>query len=237
MRHNKRVLSGLLWLLLSATTGFAANESSLSRHITAQVRAHVEAGLTAAGLHGEITSIVLPVAAAQLPADSRVRPIRRFIPNRAAGRHIIPLEVTRPGAPSTKINVTVSTVAVIVGWTTAYAVKRRDALEPSQFTRKTIRVNGRESDYIQAEALPENYQLASTIKPGQLLKHFQIEPIPDVNSGDEVTIYFKYNTITLVSPGKARRRARVGETLPVVATATGKRFYGVLVSPAVVIVE
>ena len=237
MRLNKRVPSGLLWLLLGATTGFAANESSLSRHITAQVRAHVEAGLTAAGLHGEITSIVLPVAAAQLPVDSRVRPIRQFIPGRAAGRHIIPLEVTRPGAPSTKINVTVSTVAVIIGWTTAYAVQRGDALEPSQFTRKTIRVNGRESDYIQEEALPDNYQLASTIKPGQLLKHFQIEPIPDVNSGDEVTIYFKYNTITLVSPGKARRKARVGETLPVVATATGRRFYGVLVSPTVVIVE
>ncbi|MCH8326921.1 MAG: flagellar basal body P-ring formation protein FlgA [Candidatus Marinimicrobia bacterium] len=234
---GKRVLPGLLWLLLGATTGFAAEASSLSERITARVRSHIEAGLTHAGLHGEITSIVLPAAAAKLAVDSQVRPIRRFMPDRAAGRHIIPLEITPPGGPSTKINVTVSTVAIIVGWTTAYTVKRGNALLPQQFTRKTVRVKGRESDYIQEETLPDNYQLAATIKPGQLLKHFQIEPVPDVNSGDEITIYFKYNTITLVSPGKARRRARIGETLPVVATATGKRFYGVLISPTVVIVE
>ena len=186
---------------------------------------------------GGAAGIVLPTAAERLPVDSQVLPIRDFIPSQAAGRHIVPLIVTRPGKPSTKIHVTVSTVAVIHGWTTTYKIKRGEALDISRFFRKTMRVGSRESDYIQAETFPENYRIASTLKPGKLLKHHHIEPIPDVDSGDEITIYFKHETITLVSPGKARRRGRIGETIPVTATATGKRFYGVLISPRVVVVE
>ena len=227
----------LITLALVAAAIAPAQGYDLRTQLKEAVRTHVLEGLVKAGLAGEVTEIKLPARTAKMKPGSTVKPLRAFIPGRAAGRFVIPMEVIPPEGRPFKLNVTVTTVAVVEGWTTRFAVKRGEALEPDQFYRKTLRVATREADYIQEAALPEQYQLTASLLPGQLLRHHHIEPVPAVKAGDKVTIYFKSKTITLISPGKARRKGRIGEVIPVVATATGKRFYGLLASPGVIVVE
>ena len=228
----------LIALLLAAVAiAPARGEDDLRSRLKKAVRSHVQEGLAKAGLVGEVTQIQLPARSADMQPGSTLKPLRAFIPARAAGRYIIPMEIIPPEGRPFKLYVAVTTVAVVEGWTTRFALKRGAALESGQFYRKTVRVATREADYVQEDLLPEQYQLTTSLKPGQLLRHHYIEPVPAVNIGDQVTIYFKSDTITLVSPGKARRKGRIGEIIPVVATATGKRFFGRLTSPGVVVVE
>ena len=227
----------LIALLLAAATVAPAQADDPRTRLKKAVRSHVQEGLTKAGLVGEVTQIQLPARSADLQPGSTLEPLRAFVPDRAAGRYLIPMEIRPPEGRPFNVYVSVATVAVVEGWTTRFAVKRGAALEPEQFYRKTVRVASHEADYVQEAALPEQYQLTTSMKPGQLLRHHHIEPVPAVKAGEQVTIYFKSDTITLISPGKARRKGRIGEVIPVVATATGKRFFGRLTSPGVVVVE
>lgn len=58
-----------------------------------------------------------------------------------------------------------------------------------------------------------------------------------VRRGEQVMIHFRRRNLILVSPGKTRREGNVGDLIPVVASVTGKRLFGRLVSPGIVVVE
>jgi flagella basal body P-ring formation protein FlgA len=58
-----------------------------------------------------------------------------------------------------------------------------------------------------------------------------------VNQGDQVTIRLSRDSVTLTSPGQARRDGRIGDIIPVVVGVSGKRLMGRLVAPGIVLVE
>ena len=220
-----------------ARPGGERNPSRLREQVEEAVRQHVAAGYQQAELAGELVAIHLPAHIASLGSASAIKPLRTFIPEQAAGRHIIPLEVTFADGGQRKMNITAECVAVVRAWAVRRPLKRGTRLEPQQFERRTIRVTRRERDYFTADEIPAGYQLITGLSGGMLLKVHQLEPVPAVQRGEKVAIHLRRQTLTLISPGKARREGNIGDIIPVVATTTGKRLYGRLVSPGLVVVE
>ena len=212
-------------------------EKGLEARLERAVRHQVMQGFSQANLAGELVAIHLPPNIRGLDPRSDIEPLRTFVPKKAAGRSVVPMAVTPAGGQPVKINITIETVAVVKGWTTNLPLKRGSRLRPQQFERRTIRVTRREQDYITSESLPEGYQLSTSLSPGQLLQFHHLELVPDVQRGEQVMIYFRRKHVTLVSPGKVRRSGLIGDIIPVVAAVTGKRLYGRLESPGIVVVE
>ena len=212
-------------------------EETLETRLEQAVHRQVMQGFKRANLDGELVAIHLPPLIKGLDPRSAIEPLRTFVPKKAAGRSIVPMAVTPAGGQPVKINITIETVAVVKGWTSNMPLKRGNRLRPEQFGRKTIRVTQREQDYFTAESLPEGYQLSTRLAPGRLLQFHHLELVPDVQRGEQVMIYFRRKHVTLVSPGKARRSGHIGDIIPVVAAVTGKRLYGRLESPGIVVVE
>jgi flagella basal body P-ring formation protein FlgA len=236
----------LLTLLLVALVGAAgsvlqAEDSPAALQIRDQldqaVREHVQQGFEVANLTGEVVAIHLPPNIDKLSQPFTLRLLRRFLPREAAGRYVIPMEITPAEGIPAKVNLTVECVAVINGWVALFPLKRGSLLEPTQFRRKQIRVSRRERDYFLADSLPEGYRLSTSLASGQILQFHQFEEVPVVQRGEQVMIHFRRENFTLMSPGKVRREGSIGDLIPVVATATGKRLYARLVSPGIVVVE
>ncbi|UCD38214.1 MAG: flagellar basal body P-ring formation protein FlgA [Fidelibacterota bacterium] len=198
---------------------------------------HVREGFERGGLRGEVVAIQMPSIVAEMHPSAAIRPLRTFTPQKAAGRYVIPVEVAPESSAPTKVSVTVECVALINAWEACFPIKRGSPLKPRDFQRKLIRVTKRERDYIVADSLPEGYQLNASLTQGQLLQFHHLEEIPIVQRGEQVMIHVHRQNLTLVSPGKARREGGIGDLIPVVASATGKRLYGRLVSPGIVVVE
>ena len=228
---------GLAILIVAAPLAGDASPAPLHDHLEEVVRKHVTAGFRQAGLEGELVAIHLPANMAPLRTATAIKPMRRFIPREAAGRYVIPLEITLPGGNAVKVNATVECVAVVHGWAVRMPTKRGTRLDQKNFTRKTIRVTRREKDFFTDGELPENYQLTTHLAAGDFLRMHHLETIPAIQPGEHVEIHFRRKSITLISPGKARRGGNIGDTIPVVASVTGKRLYGRLVAPGIIIVE
>ncbi|UCH09105.1 MAG: flagellar basal body P-ring formation protein FlgA [Fidelibacterota bacterium] len=228
-------------LVCAAGSVLQAEDSPVAQEIRGQleqaVRQHVQQGFGQANLTGEVVAIHLPPNIDGISQPATVRPIRRFLPREAAGRYVIPLEITPAQGKPVKVNLTVECVAVINGWAARFPLKRGSQLDPTNFIRKQIRVSHREQDYFVADCLPEGYQLSASLAQNQLLQFHQFEEVPVVQRGEQVMIHFRRENFTLMSPGKVRREGSIGDLIPVVATATGKRLYARLVSPGIVVVE
>lgn len=201
------------------------------------VRNHVHDGFQKANLKGEVVAIHLPPLVAGLDPDVKIRTIRTFTPSTAAGRYVIPLEIGHSGGAPEKINITVESMAVVEGWATRFPLKRGDLVLTEQFERKSIKVNSREREFFCWDSLPSGYRLNTNLAQGQLLQFHHLDEVPAVLQGEEVMIHFQRNSVTLISPGKTRREGKIGDMIPVVAIATGKRLYGRLVAPGIVMVE
>ena len=230
-------LPGLLALLVGWLPADDTHTVALRTRLEAAVTQHIMTGFSKSGLSGEIVSIQLPRNLDQLDASSSIVAVKAFLPRQAGGRYVIPIRLTPPGGPSIRINALVQCVAVLTGWVARMPLDRETALSSGEFERKVVRITRRERDYFTADALPEGHRLSARIEAGQFLRYHHLEPIPAVKRGERVTVRFKRSTLTLVSPGKARRDGRIGDMIPVVVTVTGKRFHGRLVSPGIVVVE
>ncbi|MCH8836226.1 MAG: flagellar basal body P-ring formation protein FlgA [Candidatus Marinimicrobia bacterium] len=231
---------GLLALALAIPSGLLSGGSSreaFNSRLEAALRDHVTGGLRHANLSGEVAAVQLPANLGVYPSDAGIRPLRSFLPDKAAGRYIIPMEISPPGVRPVRIYATVETVALVYGWEAQLPLKRGDSLDPKLFKRTTARVHRRERDYYTAASLPEGYQICARLAPGELLRYHHIEEAPAVKRGEKVTIYYQRNNITLISPGKARRRGQIGDIIPVIAAVTGKRLYGRLTAPGIIVVE
>ena len=218
-----------------------AEDSPVALQIRGQleevVRQHVQQGFEQTNLAGEVVAIHFPPNIDEIGQPFTVRPIRRFLPREAAGRYVIPLEISPANGNPVKVNLTAECVAVINGWVAHFPLKRGSLLEADNFRRKQVRVTRRERDYFIADTLPEGYQLSTSLSQNQLLQFHQMEEVPAVQRGEQVMIHFRRENFTLVSPGKVRREGVIGDLIPVVATPTGKRLYARLVSPGIVVVE
>ncbi len=230
-------LLAVLTAASGARPGTERTPSSLREQVEEAVRQHVAAGYERAELAGELVAIHLPSHIAGLGGAAAIKPLRSFIPEQAAGRYVIPLEVTFADGGQRKINITAECVAVVQAWAVRRPLKRGTSLEAQQFDRRTIRVTRRERDYFTGDEIPAGFQLTTGLSAGMLLKAHHLEPVPAVQRGGEVAIHLRRQTLTLISPGKARREGNIGDIIPVVATTTGKRLYGRLVSPGLVVVE
>ncbi len=231
---------GLLAVSLAIPFGLlsaGASREAFDGRLEAALRDHVTAGLHQANLSGEVATVQLPANLGEYPPAAGIRPLHSFLPDKAAGRYIIPMEISPPGVRPVRIYATVETVALVNGWEALLPLKRGDPLDPKRFKRKTARVDRRERDYYTAASLPEGYQICARLAPGDLLRYHHIEEAPAVKRGEDVTIYYQRSSITLISPGKARRRGRVGDIIPVIAAVTGKRLYGRLMAPGIIVVE
>lgn len=228
---------GVFIFLIVSLSAESHPEEALEDRLERAVRRQVMQGFKQANLPGELVAIHLPPNIENLDPNSAIKPLAKFVPKKAAGRSVVPMAVTSAGGQLVKINITIETVAVVNGWTTILPIKRGSRLRPEQFERKTIRVTRREQDYFTSESLPEGYQLSTSLAPGRLLQFHHLELVPDVYRGEHVMIYFRRKHVTLVSPGKARRSGHIGDIIPVVATVTGKRLYGRLESPGIVVVD
>lgn len=231
------LLVGLFITLMANLSANGPPEQTLEARLEQAVHRQVMQGFKQANLAGELVAIHLPPNIKGLDPRSAIEPLRTFVPKKAAGRSVVPMAVTPTGGQPVKINITIETVAVVRGWTTHLPVKRGSRLRPEQFERRTIRVTRREEDYVTSETLPEGYQLSTSLAPGRLLQFHHLELVPDVQRGEQVMIYFRRKHVTLVSPGKVRRSGNIGDIIPVVAAVTGKRLYGRLESPGIVVVE
>ena len=209
----------------------------LRQMLETAVRRHVAEGFEKTGLPGELVAVHLPANLTGLHTAVDIKPLRRFLPNKAAGRYVIPLEITLSSGRPLKVNVTAECVAIVRGWAVRWPLGRGTHLGEEQFERKTIRVTRREQNYFTANEMPAGLQLTTSLAGGMLLQAHHLEAIPAVQSGESVEIHFRRRSLTLISPGKARREGNIGELIPVVATVTGKRLYGRLVAPGIVVVE
>ena len=228
---------GLAILAGAAPLAGDAQQASLHDQLEEVVREHVAAGFRQAGLEGELVAIHLPANVAHMSAAAAIKPLRTFTPREAAGRYVIPLEITSPGGKIMKLNATAECVAVVHGWAVRLPTKRGTRLDKKDFERKTIRVTRREKEFFTDGELPANFQLTTHLAAGNFLRMHHLEMIPVVQRGEQVEIHFRRQSITLISPGKARRKGNIGDTIPVVASVTGKRLYGRLVAPGKVVVE
>jgi flagella basal body P-ring formation protein FlgA len=201
------------------------------------VRNHVHKGFQKANLKGEVVAIHLPSFVVGFDTDVKIRTIRTFTPSTAAGRYVIPLEIDHDGGAPEKINVTVESMAVVEGWAARFPLKRGDLIETEQFERKDIKVTRREHEFFNWDSIPSGYQLSTNLAQGQLLQFHHLDEVPAVRQGQEVMIHFQRNSVTLISPGKTRGEGKIGDMIPVVASVTGKRLYGRLVAPGILIVE
>jgi flagella basal body P-ring formation protein FlgA len=229
---NVAIYAGWLFGLVDIST----TRNTLTEKIEAVVREHAALGLSEAGLDGEIVAIHMP---RNLPTGTQevfIKPLRKFMPPRAAGRFIIPLDIIT-GNSAIKINVTVETVALINGWEAREPLKRGTPLSARNFKRKIFRVIQRENEYYDGPELAGNRQLAASIAGGHMLKYQHIEVIPEVVRGEKVTIRYKLNNLILTSPGKARREGQIGDLIPVIATETGKQLDGRLQADRIVVIE
>lgn len=229
---NVAIYAGCLFGLADIST----TRNALTEKIEAVVRDHIAHGLIESGLKGEIVAVYLP---RNLPTSTRevyIKPLRKFMPPRAAGRYVIPLDIIA-GNSAIKINVTIETVALINGWEAREPLKRGVLLSAKNFKRKTIRVTRRENEYFDGPEIPLNRQLAASIPGGHMLKYQHIKMIPEVVRGEKITIRYKINNLILTIPGKARRDAQIGDLLPVIAAETGKQLDGRLQANGIVVIE
>lgn len=245
MRLSSQYYSRFLAIIILVALVCAAAESlyaeSGAARIRSQienvVRSHVLAGYQKANLKGEIVAIHLPPLASDFESGISIRTVRTFTPSTAAGRYVIPLEIDHNGGAPEKINVTIESMAIVEGWAARFPLKRGDILKAEQFERKSIKVAYRERDFFYWDSLPSGYRLSTNMTQGQLLKFHHLDEIPAVSQGQDVMIHFQRNSVTLVSPGKTRDEGMIGDMIPVVAIGTGKRLYGRLVTPGIVLVE
>jgi len=228
------LMSGLSQNELKAA---APAKEVLLRRLEEVVRSHVLKGFTQANIEAEVVAVHLPPNMPELDPSAEIRPQRTFLPTKGAGRYVVPVLVSRPHDRPVKLNPTVETVAVVHGWAARLPMKRGDLLDGDDFQRKTIRVTRREEIYFTEKFFPEGYQLSSSLAQGRLLQFHQIEEVPAVKPGETVMIYFRRNGITLISPGKVRRKGRIGDLVPVIAQVSGKRLWGRLEAPGIIVVE
>ena len=242
--HSQRY-SGFLAIIILVALVCAAAESlyaesgaaRIRNRIENAVRDHVLDGFQKANLKGEIVAIHLPPLAFNFDADIQIRTVRVFTPSTAAGRYVIPLEIDHNGGAPEKINVTIESMAVVEGWAAKFPLKRGDVLKAEHFERKNVKVAHRERDFFNWDSLPSGYRLSTNMTQGQLLQFHHLDEIPAISQGQDVMIHFQRNSVTLVSPGKTRKEGMIGDLSPVVAIDTGRRLYGRLVTPGIVLVE
>lgn len=240
--HNRLhlLVTFILVALVCAAAEILRAESGAARirtRIESVVRNHIDEGFQKANLRGEIVAIHLPSHVADLDPEIKIRTVRTFIPSTAAGRYVIPLEVDHIGGAPEKINVMVESMAVVEGWVARFPLKRGDLLKIEQFERKSIKVAHREREFFNWDSLPSGYRLNTNLAQGQMLQFHHLDEVPAVLQGEDVMIHFQRNSVTLISPGKTRREGKIGDKIPVVATSTGRRLFGRLVAPGIVIVE
>ena len=183
---------GLLAALLAMPFGLLSagtSRDTFDSRLEAALKDHVTEGLRLANLSGEVVTVQLPANLGEYPHGSGIRPLRSFLPDKAAGRYIIPMEISPPGVRPVRIYAAVETVALVNGWEARLPLKRGDPLDPQGFKRTTARVDRREQDYYTAASLPEGYQICARLAPGDLLRYRHIEEAPDVKRGEDVTIY------------------------------------------------
>ncbi len=231
------LLAGIFCALAGGLLAGAVPKATIRERLEEAVSQQVMEGFRKAGLMAEVVAVHLPTNVDKLDPDAAIRPLRAFLPRKAAGRYVISLEVTPLKGAAVKVNTTVECVAVVEGWAVRFPLKRGTLIEPEDFQRKKIRVTRREQEYFTADSLPGGYQMSTSLSQGQLLQFHHLEKVPVVQRGEQVMIHFRRTNLTLISPGKARREGNIGDLIPVVASTTGKRLYGRLVSPGIVVVE
>ena len=242
-RHNPAgiltavFLVGVVCALAVGLRAGAAPRTTLRDRLEEAVRQQVMEGFRKTNLMAEVVAVHLPPNVDRLGPDAALRPLRAFLPRKAAGRYVIPMEIIPQVGAAVKVNTTVECMAVVEGWAARFPIKRGTLIEPEDFQRKKVRITRREQDYFTADSLPEGFQLSTSVAQGQLLQFHHLETVPVVQRGEQVMIHFRRQHLTLVSPGKARREGSIGDLIPVVASVTGKRLYGRLVSPGIVVVE
>jgi len=231
------LLAGIICTFAGGLHAGTGQRATIRDRLQEAVCRQVMEGFRKADLMAEVVAVHLPRNVDELDPDAAIRPLRAFLPRKAAGRYVIPLEITPHEGAAVKVNTTVECVAVVEGWAARFPIKRGSLIEPENFQRKQIRVTRREQEYFTADSVPEGYQMSTSLAQGQLLQFHHLEEVPVVQRGEQVMIHFHRRSLTLISPGKARREGNIGDLIPVVANATGKRLYGRLVSPGIVVVE
>lgn len=237
VRFTAIVLTSLICVLPLRSRAEDTAPTTMRDRLEQAVRQQASEGFLKYNLTAEIVAVHLPVNIDGLNPDAEIRPLRTFLPDKAAGRYVIPMEILSGDGKSVKVNTTIESAAVINGWVSLFPVERGTLLEPEDFERKEIRVTWGELDYFTADSLPSGYQLSSTLAQGQLLQFHHLEAVPAVQRGEQVMIHYQSQHVTLISPGKTRSEGCIGDLIPVVANNTGKRLYGRLIAPGIVLVE
>ena len=242
--HHKhwRVANTALLLvpLVSMAGGLQAVEpatGSLDSRLENRVRQHIQEGFQKSAMEAEIIAVQLPRMIVEFPSASSIRMVRDFVPTRAAGHFAVPVELKPPGGKPVRLTASVECVAVVHAWAARLPLQRGSDLKLEDFERKTIRIMGREEQYYTAEDFPDEYSLSTSLTAGQILQFHHLEPKPVIRQGDQVTIQLTRESITLISPGQARRDGRIGDLIPVIVGVSGKRLMGRLVAPGIVVVE
>lgn len=242
IKHRKTMLSlavltGLIMIHTGTLRAMSVGETFRDK-MERIVRNDVESALKAAGLDGEVIGITLPRNLPEFALNSQIKLVLKYIPEKAATRTVLQYTVIEPGKRPAKVNAIVQTVAKVYGWVAVVPLKRGDDLKPGDFRREMALVSHREEEYFVNDQFLRGYELNTRLSQGQMLQFHHIKIKTAVKSGDTVMIHFRRSSgLTLISPGKVRRAGQIGDMIPVVATATGKRLRGRLVSAGIVVVE
>ncbi len=158
-----------------------------------------------------------PLAAARAPQfereagslrEGRIR-FRWADPEAGSGRLLVSIREFLPGAEAGRALSAGAELApgdIRIGWTERSA--------------------GAEAPFVPEPGV--RYRLVRSLVTGAAIPASAVREIPDVRAGEAVSLRFRRGFISIEMTGKTLASGRIGQTIPVVASSTGRRFRGVL---------
>jgi len=101
-------------------------------------------------------------------------------------------------------------------------IRRHDLLAAEKFELKCVRINSLREQAISDPGQLEGYRSKRNLRKGQILTTGAVEPVPDIEVGNEVTIVYDNGVCAISAPGTVLQTGWIGRTVRVKNKASGK---------------
>jgi len=115
--------------------------------------------------------------------------------------------------------------------TAARKINREEAFSAENLILRRVSISNPFQEYFLEPSELTGKVAARVIKPGELLQSSMLKNMPDAQRGTNVEIQIDKGSLTVSAEGRLKTDARVGETVSVLCTETGKVLSGVLIAP------
>lgn len=214
MRRLKQIL--LMILFLTGTASLAAGALPVDQTI----REHMVSLFELDSVHYEIEILDNPLKTKQVaPGEFSLKPLTRKFPK---GFFTIMATITRDGREieSRQVRLRIKHFAEVL--VTQDRMNRATPLSQMQTKSKRRDITDLRERPLVNESELVGFQARRNLKRGEILTTGDIEPIPDVENGREVSIVYNDGGCHVTAPGRVLQKGSVGEYVKVKNTATNK---------------